>query len=129
MMGRRKAWLGWRTAAPFALAFLLGGCIPELPGSGAPPKLYDLTPKSTFAADLPRADWQLIIEIPIAPASLDTNRIALRRAPTTIEYFKGVSWVDRAPRMVQTLLVESFENSVVSSPWDGRRWACARISC
>jgi len=42
---------------------------------------------------------------------LDTGRIALSRSATTLDYFAGVSWTDRAPAMVQTLIVESFENS------------------
>ena len=36
-----------------ASAATLGAC--ALPGGGDPPQLYTLTPKSTFAADLPRA--------------------------------------------------------------------------
>ena len=105
--------VGKISAAGMAVVALIvvTACGIRLPGSGEPPKLYDLTPKSTFSDDIPTVDWQLVIQVPIAPASLDTNRIALRRSPTTVEYFKGVSWIDRAPRLIQTLLVESFENS------------------
>ena len=39
------------------------------------------------------------------------DRIALRATPTELKYFARASWTERAPRMVQTLLVESFENS------------------
>ncbi len=54
---------------------------------------------------------QILIETPVAAAGLDTGRIALSRSATTLDYFAGVSWTDRAPAMVQTLMVESFENS------------------
>ncbi|MCA3263194.1 MAG: membrane integrity-associated transporter subunit PqiC [Telmatospirillum sp.] len=85
------------------------GC--QLPGSGEPPQLFTLTPKSTFAGDLPRADWQLAVEMPVASGGIDTSRIALARSPVTLDYFARANWTDTAPRMVQTLLVESFENT------------------
>ena len=94
-----------------AMVLLLAGCEGILPGIGPPPKLYTLTPKSTFAADLPKADWQLVVEEPLAAGGLNIVRIALRSKPTDLNYFAGAQWTERAPRMVQTLLVESFENS------------------
>jgi cholesterol transport system auxiliary component len=77
----------------------------------APPQLYTLSPKTTFPDDAPRVDWQLLVETPIAPAAIDTARIVVARRPMAIDYFADVAWVDRAPQMVQTLLVESFESS------------------
>jgi cholesterol transport system auxiliary component len=87
----------------------LGAC--QLPGGGEPPNLYTLTPKNTFASDLPRVEWQLIVETPIAAAGLNTSRIALQRSPVTLEYYANANWTAIAPLMVQTLLIESFENS------------------
>ncbi len=89
----------------------LAACEGMLPGSGPPPDLYTLTPKSTFATDLPSVDWQLVVEEPVAAGGLNISRIALRDKPTDLNYFAGSQWTERAPRMVQTLLVESFENS------------------
>jgi cholesterol transport system auxiliary component len=96
------------------LTFLLGvlflaGC--SLPGFSPPPQLFTLTPKNTFNDGLPTTTDQILIETPVAAAGLDTGRIALSRSATTLDYFAGVSWTDRAPAMVQTLMVESFENS------------------
>ncbi|MFO0996562.1 MAG: ABC-type transport auxiliary lipoprotein family protein [Alphaproteobacteria bacterium] len=90
---------------------VLAGCIGKLPGTGAPPKIYDLTPKSTFDANLPSVSWQLVVQEPVAAANIDTSRIVARQTPLTLEYYKGVAWVDRAPRMVQTLIIESFERT------------------
>ena len=73
--------------------------------------MYRLTPKSRFPDELPEADWQLILESPIANAGLNTTRVALQRDPTRLEYYARSSWTDLAPLMVQTLMVESFENS------------------
>jgi cholesterol transport system auxiliary component len=93
------------------LILLLGGCNPLLPGQGPLPSLYALSPKITFPEDLPRVAWQLVVEEPVASGGLDTQQIALARHPLELEYFAGARWAERAPRMVQTLLVESFENS------------------
>ncbi len=98
----RRGFLGFGAGA-------LAAC--SLPGTGEPPKLFTLTPKSTFAPDLPRGDWQLAIEAPVAPGGIDTTKIAVQRSPLTLEYFARAAWTDTAPRMVQTLLLESFENT------------------
>lgn len=92
------------------LSVLLVACV-ELPGSGDPSRLYVLTPKSTFPENLPTVNWQLLVEVPISAAGLNTARIAARHSPIELNYIGAANWTDFAPRMVQTLLVESFENS------------------
>jgi cholesterol transport system auxiliary component len=37
--------------------------------------------------------------------------VALSRSPTSIDYFANAAWSDRAPLMVQSLLIESFEQT------------------
>ena len=91
------------------LAALAAAC--EVPGKGPPPILYRLTPKSTFREDLPTVEWQLVLELPLANAGLSTTRIALYRDPTNLQYYARANWTDRAPNMVLTLMIESFENS------------------
>ena len=78
---------------------------------GPPPNVYDLSPKSTFDAGLPTVDWQLVVEEPISSRALDNDRILIKRTPFESGYISGARWSDRAPRMIQTRLVESFENS------------------
>jgi cholesterol transport system auxiliary component len=94
-----------------ALLWVLSACTGIIPGTGEPLKLYTLTPKSTYGAGLPTVEWQLVVETPVAPAGINTNRIALSHSPITLDYFAGATWTDSAPAMVQTLLVESFENT------------------
>ena len=98
-----------RAAALIVAALATASC--ALPGTGEPPQLYTLTPKSTFDASLPRVDWQLVVERPVASAGINTQRIAVQRSPVTLDYFARASWTDQAPALVQTLLIESFENS------------------
>lgn len=97
-------------AAGLALAFV-AGCGVQLPGTGERAQLYVLTPKSTYPDDLPKVDWQLLVEKTTSPAGLDTPRIAVAYSPIELDYFARTNWTDRAPEMVQRLLVESFENS------------------
>ena len=92
-------------------AVILGGCGSLLPSPGPAPHLYTLTPKSTFRDDLPAAAWQLVVEEPTAAGGLATHSIALRTNPIEMQYFASARWSERAPRMVQTLIVESFENT------------------
>ncbi len=106
--GRRRL---LRAMAALPAIALVPGCELPVPGQGPPPDLYLLSPKSTFREDLPQANWQLIVEPPTANASLNSTRIALLRTPTKIDYYARSNWGDRAPLMVQTLILESFENT------------------
>lgn len=100
-----------RAALVLPLAGVLAACDLAVPGQGPLPDLYRLTPKSTFAPDLPTVEWQLLLEPPLTNASIDTTRIGLQRSSTSVEYYARANWSDRAPQMIQTLMVESFENS------------------
>ncbi len=113
MIGKLEIRRGLLSALAVAtMAFGLLGCDSLIPNlTGPPANLYTLTPKSTFASGLPKVTWQLVVEEPVASGGLDVDRIALRASPTELKYFARARWTERAPRMVQTLLVESFENS------------------
>lgn len=107
----RRRIFGRSMAALCAVAFLVTGCALKLPGSGTPPRIFVLSPKSTFDENLPVVDWQLLIDSPIAAAGLNSSRIALRQSQIELQYFANAAWTDAAPKMVQRLLIESFENS------------------
>lgn len=97
--------------AALALPPAVTGCSNLIPGTGTPPQLYVLMRKTTFPPDLPSISRQLLVDTPVAPAEIDTTRVALTRSPTTIDYFANAAWSDRAPAMVQSLLIESFEQT------------------
>lgn len=94
-----------------ALLPLAAACGVSLPGTGERAQLYVLTPKSTYPDNLPKVDWQLLVDDTSSPAGLDTPRIAVAYSPIELDYFARSAWTDRAPEMVSRLLVESFENS------------------
>jgi len=98
-----------RRLVPIVLVLALAGCS-GLRGAG-PPQLYRVTSKSTYPANLPHHSLQLLVDVPLAPAGLDTSRIALTRSAVSIDYFADSEWTERAPLLVQTALLDSFENS------------------
>ena len=102
---------GRRFIVVAALALSLSACAGLIPGTGPAPDLYTLSPKSSFDAGLPSVSWQLVVEEPGAAGGLSTQKIALRANALELQYFAGARWTERAPRLVQTLMVESFENT------------------
>jgi cholesterol transport system auxiliary component len=99
-----------RLAVLAATAVVLSGC-ELIKAAEEPTDLYTITPKSTFEPDMPAVFWQLAVETPVASANLNTGRIAIAQSPTSSDYYSKTAWTDRAPLMVQTRIVDSFENS------------------
>lgn len=94
-------------AGSMALAACSGNLIGPPPAS----QIYVLHPDFPALPEAPMADWQLVIADPIAPQSLDRERIALLRAPNAMDYYANAQWNDRVPELLQSLLVEAFEKS------------------
>lgn len=107
----RTAMRGAAALAAIGAFAITTACDITLPGTGDPAQLYVLTPKSTYPDNLPKVDWQLLVEETTSPAGLNTQRIAVAYSPIELDYFARSNWTDRAPEMVLRLLVESFENS------------------
>jgi cholesterol transport system auxiliary component len=107
-INRRRLLLG---AGSLLAGGLLTGCgiVPEV---NTPLNLYSVSPKVAQVANPPALDWQLVVAEPKAGADLATNRIALTRAANRIEYFAEGVWSDAAPALVQSKLIEAFEDVV-----------------
>jgi len=93
-----------------AMTLCSAGCA-SLLGLAPSPHLYRVTPKSNYPANLPHLPTQILIDAPLAPAGLDSPRIALSRSAVSIDYFADSEWTERVPLLVQTALLDSFENS------------------
>ncbi|MFM2043920.1 MAG: hypothetical protein RLY86_2496 [Pseudomonadota bacterium] len=107
--GRR---FGRRALIAGLAALPVAACSPSrLLRPAEPPRLFNLTPAGEFTTGLPRVEWQLLVETPLAHAGIDTTRVALQQSGNQLTYFSNANWVDTAPEMVQQLLVESFENT------------------
>jgi cholesterol transport system auxiliary component len=102
----------WKPLA-LVLALSLPGCagLATINAAVTPADLYELTPKNSFDPDLPSVSAQIVVEEPTAGGGLNTDRIAVKPNPYLLQYFPQSRWVERAPLMVQTLLVESIENT------------------
>ena len=105
----RSPWRGLAGVAVLALGLGLGGCS-LLGGGSTPVDTFDLPAPREVAA--PRgAALQILVPEPAADRALDTERMVVRPSPTEINYFAGAQWSDRLPRLVQSRLIEAFENS------------------
>ena len=104
--------------APCRRAFLLGasalaltGCS-NLIGPLNASQIYVLRPAREAAATSgDKIAWALAIDIPDAPESLSTNRIALSQTDTTLDYYANATWPDLLPNLVQTAILSGFENN------------------
>jgi cholesterol transport system auxiliary component len=115
LIGRRQALIGLGGGA------LVAGCDSVLPGVGKAPRLYNLTPKSTFLEGLPPVDWQLLVETPYASASLNTARIGLMPEPTRFDYYALANWTDREavglkPDFVLKIEIREFQAEAYRDP-------------
>jgi cholesterol transport system auxiliary component len=102
-----------RTVLIGGLALALSGCsASSLIGPSTPvPDLYVIHPEFGPIPDAPVIRQQVVVAVPTASETLDTERIALERAPNIMDYYAHAQWTDRLPLLIQSLLVEAFENS------------------
>ncbi|MDR3495099.1 MAG: ABC-type transport auxiliary lipoprotein family protein [Ancalomicrobiaceae bacterium] len=91
------------------VALALGGCSMLSFGSGSV-DTFDLSAATRVKASH-ATGAQILVPEPVALKSLDTERIVVRPSPAEINYFSGAQWSDRLPRLVQSRLIETFENS------------------
>src|ERR1700749_897511 len=88
----------------------LGGCsniIGPLPAS----QIYILHVAPGQKKDGSKVHWSLAITRPTAPDSLDNNRIALARDGIQLDYYANAIWSDNLPDLIQTQLLDSFEET------------------
>ncbi|TNF60838.1 MAG: hypothetical protein EP307_07925, partial [Rhodobacteraceae bacterium] len=99
-------------AAALGLVALTGcAAVSQLNAVATPTDLYTLSPKSTFSPSLPNIPAQLVVETPSATAEVSGDQIVVKPTALQVQYLPGVRWVDRAPLIVQKLLIESYENT------------------
>lgn len=109
-------WIGQvrRSLAPILIPLLVAAaCSPQIDlfNSGPAPRLFNLTPPGSGGANVETVGWALFIEDPTSSGALDSDRIAVRPSANEMKYFADARWVDRAPRMFRSLLVQGFEDS------------------
>ncbi|GAB2497425.1 ABC-type transport auxiliary lipoprotein family protein [Arenimonas alkanexedens] len=88
----------------------LAGCA-AIGGPKTEVKVYAPASAVTVDAAWPSVDWHLSISTTAANQMLDTSRIAVRPTPDRFQVYKGAVWADDAPELLQTALVEGFEDA------------------
>jgi cholesterol transport system auxiliary component len=99
---RRKA--GLLPALLFALA--LGACA----GGDSSMQTFELLSPQEFG-DARRARGSLSVGLPTSIRVIDSERVVVQPTPGEINYLSGARWSDRVPRLVQSRIIQSFENS------------------
>ncbi len=97
----------------FRLVLTLGVLGISLAACSSPPSLtYDLAAVKQLSS--PRAGasrGQLVIYEPGALAVYDSDRIVIKGMAQGLTYLPGAQWADRLPKLVQTRMIQSFENA------------------
>ncbi len=91
-------------AATGALA--LAGC-----GGGPAPTTFDLSAPRDGLRRSAGSRGAIVVAEPTAVSTLDSERIVVRAANAELTYLARAQWSDRLPKLVQTRLIQTFENS------------------
>ena len=102
----RRSWIrGTANILPLTTA-LLAGC-----GTAAKNDTYDLSAATVDGTGPSAKSKQILIADPTALKALNSDQIVIRVSPSEIQYLSRSQWSDTLPRMVQSKLVQAFENS------------------
>lgn len=99
-----------RMTLALAMLSVLGGCLSLIKEPDAITTYSLRHLKSENSPGRP-VDWSLTIIRPNSGTLLDSNRIAVRPKPNILQVYQGANWSDTLPDLVQSHLVETFENS------------------
>ncbi|MBW3098056.1 ABC-type transport auxiliary lipoprotein family protein [Pseudohoeflea coraliihabitans] len=92
------------------LSALLAGC-GSLAGLGkTPPDTYELSSAPVVKGRAAPRRQILVVE-PLALKVLDSESIAIKPTPASVQYLADSQWADRLPKIVQAKLVQAYENS------------------
>lgn len=95
----------------------LGAC-----SSPAPPTFDLSAPRDGGHASIFQGG-QLVVTEPLAVQVLDSERLIVAASDGELSFLGGAQWADRLPRLVQTRLIQTFENASrlgrVGRPGDG----------
>ena len=78
--------------------------------AGGPPATFELTAPSVGVPGRP-LHGQLIVSEPTAVSPFDSDRIVIRTGAQSLALLKNTQWVDPLPDLVQSRLIETFENA------------------
>jgi cholesterol transport system auxiliary component len=86
------------------LAALTGAC-----SSGSAPATFDLSAPSSRIRGA--SGVQVLVNEPAALQSLSTQQILVKDTSGSVSFIGGGQWADNLPRLIQTRLINTFENA------------------
>ncbi len=93
------------------LAILTPACVSVLPEAAPPKPRFHIASADAEALSGEALAFSLVVDDPRATRVYDSVRIAVSTAPGRIAYLGGAEWADRAPRLFQTALIQTFEDA------------------
>jgi cholesterol transport system auxiliary component len=95
------------TATALSLSVvLLSGCL----GGSTDKDTFGLSAVPTVAGPVAK-NRQILVPEPTAVKALDSEQIVIRLSGVEIQYLSKARWGDRLPKLVQSKLIEAYENS------------------
>jgi cholesterol transport system auxiliary component len=91
-------------------ALLIALALSACAGGDASMQTFELLPPQDFG-DARSARGSLAIALPTSIRVIDSERVIIQPKPGEINYLSGARWSDRVPRLVQSRIIQSFENS------------------
>ncbi len=107
--GRRLA----QAVCLLVLAAGLPGCaaVSALSSASRPLDAYSVAPLAAAAPGATRGSRHIVVPVPSASGAIATERILVTPSRLQAAYLPGAAWVDSAPVMMQTVLVQSLQAS------------------
>ncbi|MBD3844593.1 membrane integrity-associated transporter subunit PqiC [Bosea sp. SSUT16] len=100
-----------------SVGLALAGC-----GGGQTPTTFDLTAPSGFGR-VGGSHATMVVARPTAVQALDSDRVIVKDSGGALSFLGGAQWADQVPALVQTRLIQTFENASrigsVSAPGQG----------
>jgi len=94
-----------------AALVLLNGCgaLSAVTTAAEPLDAFTLSPLTH--TDHSRSGLHLVVEVPTASGAIGTDRILFKPGPLQAQYLPDGQWVEPAPVLMQTLMVDSLQNT------------------
>jgi len=87
-----------------AAVLMLAGC-----GGGSVPTTYDLSAPRDFGR-IGGSGVSLVVAQPTTVQALDSDRLIVKDSSGALSFLGGAQWADSVPKLVQTRLIQTFEN-------------------
>ena len=99
-----------------SLRWIAAGLMLTVAGCGIVPKkteiaIYDPRPRVQADASWPQVDTQLVVLRPNAERLLNSARILVRPTPGELQVYKGATWTQPTPDILQDAIVRTLEDS------------------